>query len=57
MTTQIPVFEDSMTVGEAVDVYVQKLRLGLYDKHYIYVVDRNRRAVGYIDPKTLFDKA
>ncbi|MEM0062101.1 MAG: hypothetical protein QW141_07085 [Ignisphaera sp.] len=32
MTTQIPVFEDSMTVGEAIDIYVQKLRLGFYDK-------------------------
>jgi len=57
MTTQVPVFEGSTTVGEAIDIYIQKSKLGLYDKHnYIYVVDSHRRLVGYIDLKTLLTK-
>lgn len=57
MTTQVPVFEGDMTVGEAIDIYIQKSRLGLYDKHnYIYVVDRDKRLVGYIDVKVLLTK-
>jgi len=57
MTTQIPVFEADMTVGEALDTYLNRARLGLYDKHYhIYVVERDRRLVGYVDLKTLLTK-
>lgn len=57
MTTQVPVFEDYLTVGEAIDIYVQKVKLGLYDKHnHVYVVDRDRRLVGYIDVKSLLTK-
>ncbi|MEM1865042.1 MAG: hypothetical protein QXD57_02260, partial [Ignisphaera sp.] len=30
MTTQVPVFEEYMTVGEAIDLYINKMKLGLY---------------------------
>lgn len=57
MTTQIPVFEEDLTVGEAIDLYIQKSRHGLYDKHnYVYVVDRNRKLIGHIDVKLLLTK-
>ncbi|MCS7111073.1 MAG: magnesium transporter [Ignisphaera sp.] len=57
MTTQIPVFEEDLTVGEAIDLYIQKSRLGLYDKHsYIYIVDKNRKLVGHIDVRILLTK-
>jgi magnesium transporter len=57
MTTQIPVFEADISVGEALDIYIHKARLGLYDKHsYIYVVDKDRKLIGYVDLKTLLVK-
>lgn len=57
MTTQVPVFEDHLTVGEAIDIYVHKSKLGLYDKHnHIYVVDKDRKLIGYIDVKSLLIK-
>ncbi|MEM1682747.1 MAG: magnesium transporter [Ignisphaera sp.] len=57
MTTQVPVFEEYMTVGEAIDLYINKMKLGLYDKHnHIYVVDRDKKLVGYIDVKMLLTR-
>lgn len=57
MTTQVPIFEGNLTVGEAIDIYTHKSKLGLYDKHnYIYVVDKDRKLIGYIDVKTLLLK-
>lgn len=57
MTTQVPVFEADMRVGEVLELYILRLRQGLYDKHhYIYVVDRERRLIGYVDPKILLTK-
>lgn len=57
MTTQIPVFEENVTVGEALDIYIHRTRLGLYDKHnYIYIIDRNGKLVGHIDTKVLLTK-
>jgi magnesium transporter len=57
MTTQVPVFDADMSVGGVIDVYIHKIKLGLYDKHnYIYAVDKDRKLVGYIDLKTLLTK-
>ncbi|MCS7139203.1 MAG: magnesium transporter [Candidatus Nezhaarchaeota archaeon] len=57
MTTQVPIFEEHLTVEEAIDAYIQKTKLGLYDKHnYVYVVNGDKRLVGYIDVKTLLTK-
>lgn len=57
MSIQIPVFEQNLTVGEALDIYTQKMWLGLYDKHNcVYIVDENRRLIGCIDVKTFLTK-
>ncbi len=57
MTTQVPVFDEDLTVGEAVNIYVNKMKLGLYDKHnYIYVVNKEKRLAGRIDVRTLLTK-
>jgi magnesium transporter len=57
MTTQVPVFEEDLTVGEAVSTYINKVKLGLYDKHnYVYVVNKERKLVGRIDVRTLLTK-
>lgn len=57
MTIQIPVFEQNLTVGEALDVYTQKIGLGLYDKHNcVYIVDENRNLIGCIDVKAFLTK-
>ncbi len=57
MTTQIPIFDKSTSVGETIDLYIQKNRLGLYDRHsYIYVIDGERKLIGRIDIKTLLTK-
>jgi len=34
MTPQISIFNDSMTVGEAIEMYLTRSRLGFYDRHY-----------------------
>lgn len=57
MTTQVPVFEDHLTVGEVLETYIRKVRQGLYDTHnYIYAVDKEGRLVGYVDTKVLLTK-
>ncbi|MEM1644950.1 MAG: magnesium transporter [Ignisphaera sp.] len=57
MTTQVPIFDENLTVGEAIDLYIQKTKLGLYDKHnYIYIVDKDRKLIGYIDIRSLLIK-
>ncbi|MEM1815585.1 MAG: magnesium transporter [Sulfolobales archaeon] len=57
MTTQVPVFEEHMTVGEVIDLYINRMKLGLYDKHnHVYVVDRDKKLVGYIDVKMLLTR-
>ncbi|MEM4487259.1 MAG: magnesium transporter [Desulfurococcaceae archaeon] len=57
MTTMVPVFTENTAVGEALDVYIQRSRLGLYESgNYVYVVDEEGRLVGYTDVKTLLMK-
>lgn len=58
MTTMVPVFTDDATVGEALDMYIQKSRLGLYESsHYIYIISSaTGELVGYTDLKTLLGK-
>lgn len=57
MTTQVPVFEVHLTVGEVIETYIRKVKLGLYDTHnYVYAVDSEGRLVGYLDAKVLLTK-
>ncbi|MEM1525858.1 MAG: magnesium transporter [Ignisphaera sp.] len=57
MTTQVPIFEENLSISEAIDIYIHKTKLGLYDKHnYIYVVDKDRKLIGYIDLRSLLTK-
>jgi magnesium transporter len=57
MTTMVPVFHADMTVGEALEAYIQKSKLGLYESHYyIYIVDEKGLLLGYADIKTLLLK-
>lgn len=57
MTTMVPVFPEDVTVGEALDTYIQRAKLGLYESsHYFYVVNSDGKLVGYIDLKTLLAK-
>ncbi len=57
MTTMVPVFTSEMSVGEVLDAYIQKSKLGLYESHYyIYVVDEKGLLMGYTDVKTLLVK-
>jgi len=57
MTTQVPVFEAHLTVGEVIETYIRKVKLGLYDTHnYIYAVDGEGKLVGYLDAKVLLTK-
>jgi magnesium transporter len=57
MTTMVPVFPGDMSVGEVLDIYVQKSKQGVYESHYfIYIVDENGLLLGYTDVKTLLIK-
>lgn len=57
MTPQVPVFNWSIRVGEAISTYVSRDKLGLYDTHhYIYVVDNEDKLVGWIDVKSFLTK-
>lgn len=57
MTPQIPVFYKEKTVGKAIEEYMIKDSLGLYDKHrYIYVVDKGRKFIGWLDVKTFLTR-
>jgi magnesium transporter len=57
MTPQIPIFNDSMTVGEAIEIYLTRSRLGFYDRHYyIYAVNSNGKLMGYIDVRSFLTK-
>lgn len=57
MTTMVPVFVSEMSVGEVLDAYIQKSKLGLYESHYyIYIIDEKGLLVGYTDVKTLLLK-
>jgi magnesium transporter len=57
MTTQVPVFDARLAVGEAIETYIRKVKLGLYDTHnYVYAVDSEGRLVGYLDVKVLLTK-
>lgn len=57
MTTMVPVFHEDSTVGEALDTYIQKAKLGLYESsHYFYVVNSDGKLVGYVDLKTLLTR-
>ena len=54
MTTRIPVFSKEETVGRALEKYVIKYQLGLYDKvNNAYIVDSHGRLVGVVDLRTL----
>ncbi len=53
MTPQVPIFIYKSTVGEAIKEYTAKNELGMYDKHsYVYVVDENRKFLGWVDVKS-----
>jgi magnesium transporter len=57
MTMMVPVFPGDMSVGEVLDIYVQKSKQGVYESHYfIYIVDENGLLLGYTDVKTLLIK-
>lgn len=57
MTTMVPIFTGNITVGEVVETYIHKSKLGLYESsHYIYIVDQEGRLIGYTDIKTLLTK-
>ena len=57
MTPQIPIFNDSMTVGEAIEIYLTRSRLGFYDRHYyIYAINSNGKLIGYIDVKSFLSR-
>ncbi len=57
MTPQIPIFYKEKTVGKAIEEYTIKDSLGLYDKHrYIYVVDKGRKFIGWLDVKTFLTR-
>ncbi|MEM2259927.1 MAG: magnesium transporter [Candidatus Methanomethylicaceae archaeon] len=57
MTPQIPIFTHSMKIEDAINIYVAKDKLGLYDKHqYIYIVDEENKLIGWIDVKTFLTK-
>jgi magnesium transporter len=57
MTTMVPVFPANMTVGEVLEAYIQKSKLGLYEPHYyIYIVNEEGVLLGYTDVKTLLIK-
>jgi len=54
MTTRIPVFSANETVGRALEKYLVKYQLGLYDRlEYVYVVESNGKLIGWIDLKKL----
>ncbi|MCS7097990.1 MAG: magnesium transporter [Candidatus Methanomethyliaceae archaeon] len=57
MTPQVPVFNHNMRVEDAINTYITKDKLGLYDKHqYIYVVDEDNKFLGWIDVKSFLTK-
>lgn len=57
MTPQIPIFNHNMKIEDAINTYVTKDKLGLYDKHqYIYIVDEESKLVGWMDVKTFLTK-
>ncbi len=57
MTPQIPIFYKDDTVAKAIEEYMIKDSLGLYDKHrYIYVVGKGRRFIGWLDVKTFLTR-
>ncbi|MEM4061386.1 MAG: magnesium transporter [Desulfurococcaceae archaeon] len=57
MTTMVPVFPENATVGETLDTYIHKAKLGLYESsHFIYVVDNDGKLLGYTDLRTLLTK-
>ncbi len=57
MTPQIPVFYKEKTVNEAIEEYMIKDSLGLYDKHrYVYIVDKGRKFIGWLDVKTFLTR-
>ena len=57
MTPQIPLFYKEKSVGAAIEEYMVKDSLGLYDKHrYIYIVDKGRRFIGWLDVKTFLTR-
>ena len=54
MTTRIPIFSANETVGRALEKYLVKYQLGLYDRlEYVYVVESNGKLIGWIDLKKL----
>ncbi len=54
MTTRIPVFSADETVGKALEKYLIKYQLGLYDRlEYVYVVESDGGLIGWIDLKKL----
>ena len=54
MTTRIPVFSANEVVGKALEKYLVKYQLGLYDRlEYVYVVESNGKLIGWIDLKKL----
>lgn len=57
MTPQVPIFNHNMKVEDAINTYIMKDKLGLYDKHqYIYVVDEENKLLGWIDVKSFLTK-
>lgn len=57
MTPQVPLFNWNLKVGDAMNTYISKDKLGLYDKHhYVYVVDDEGKLVGWIDVKSFLAK-
>ncbi len=57
MTPQIPIFYKDDIVAQAIEEYMIKDSLGLYDKHrYIYVVGKGRKFIGWLDVKTFLTR-
>lgn len=57
MTTMVPVYARDLTVGEALDDYTHKVKLGLYESsHFFYVIDSDRRLVGCVELRALLTK-
>ncbi len=54
MTTRIPVFSANEIVSKALEKYLVKYQLGLYDRlEYVYVVESDGKLIGWIDLKKL----
>jgi magnesium transporter len=57
MTPQIPIFYKDDTVAQAIEEYMIKDGLGLYDKHrYVYIVGKGRKFIGWLDVKTFLTR-